>query len=484
MIFWYNKSCIREIYQDPKRIKNILGLSILIINLAVGAILYYFSIPIFIKLIFDSISILIFIIPVLNILIFDPMIKFLEESKRVQKVLIENEFNLNSFYQAGLIGVFYWSCDGTITRANDKFLQTTGYSYYDLHENRINWMNLTPVEYHAFDIETLQQLMIKRSDTKPFERLLTKKDGTRIPVEIANALIDKDKISGVSLLLDISERKKAEKLIKDYNLELEKIVEQRTAELREAKEQAESADRLKSSFLSNMSHEIRTPLNSIIGFSGIMLMEKAGILNEEQKTQLEMIKASGRQLLSIINGIFILSEIDAEGLKINKEFFNVNELILSVLEQKRELAIGKKLVLMFEKTSGQIQIESDKEKLTLVLLNLLDNGIKFTEQGFVKITCRSEESRIIIEVTDTGIGIKECDYGKLFKPFVKVEPELIRQYQGFGLGLSLCKKYMEKIGGTIAVRSEFGKGSTFICSLPQTMENGQVSVLEIERYAG
>lgn len=262
------------------------------------------------------------------------------------------------------------------------------------------------------------------------------------------------------------ERRQAEEELKNYGYFLEETVERRTAELETAKERAESADRLKSAFLATMSHELRTPLNSIIGFSGILLQEKPGPLNEEQKKQLGMVQLSGRHLLTLINDILDLSKIESGQLAINYESFNIQDIIEDVMEIEWPTARSKKLSIKFERTEGVGEIISDKQRIHQVLLNLLNNGVKFTEKGFVKIVCYEENNSIKVDMTDTGIGIKEENTAKLFTPFIQVENELTRKHQGTGLGLSICKKLMDLLHGTIQVKSEYGAGSTFSISLP------------------
>jgi len=242
--------------------------------------------------------------------------------------------------------------------------------------------------------------------------------------------------------------------------------EKRAAELIIALERAELSDRLKSVFLATMSHELRTPLNSIIGFSGILLQENPGPLNEEQKKQLGMVQTSGRHLLSLINMILDISRIEAGEMTATNGPFNIMEVIEDILKILSPYAESKEIALNITKKPKNGEIISDRQRVHQVLLNLVNNAIKFTEKGSVSISCYIESKSIKVEITDTGIGIEEENMTGIFDPFIQIDNNLTRKYEGSGLGLSISQKLMEILHGKIEVKSEVGVGSSFIITLP------------------
>lgn len=261
------------------------------------------------------------------------------------------------------------------------------------------------------------------------------------------------------------------------NAEMEERIRQRTKELETAIEKAQAADRLKSAFLATISHELRTPLNSIIGFTGVLLQGLAGPLTEEQKKQLEIVRDSSRHLLALINDILDISKIEAGQLEVSHEPFDLAASIRKVVAMVRPLAEKKHVALRVELSPEITNLVSDVRRVEQILLNLLNNAIKFTERGEVTVhgtvvhdPHRPERSWIRIAVADTGIGIKPENLETIFLPFRQLDTGLRRQYEGTGLGLAICQKLSQLLGGSIEVSSEWGKGSVFTLTLPLARE--------------
>lgn len=237
-------------------------------------------------------------------------------------------------------------------------------------------------------------------------------------------------------------------------------------ELLRARDAAEAADRIKSAFLATMSHELRTPLNSIIGFTGILLQELAGPLNAEQKKQLGMVQRSSRHLLNLINDVLDISKIEAGQLELASKPFDLAKSIAKIVQLVSPLAQEKGLELRLEVAEEVGEMVGDQRRLEQILINLLNNAVKFTDQGNIEVGCRMSNGQVMLTVRDTGIGMLPENVEAIFAPFHQIDTGLARKHEGTGLGLSICKKLLEMMGGSIEVESEWGKGSAFTVRLP------------------
>ncbi|MCW3786381.1 sensor histidine kinase [Plebeiibacterium sediminum] len=236
-------------------------------------------------------------------------------------------------------------------------------------------------------------------------------------------------------------------------------------ELSKAKEHAEESDRLKTAFLCNMSHEIRTPMNGIVGFSD--LLKSTALQNEELEYYCDIIRSSGQQLLRIVNDIIDISKIEIGEVDIIENEVNINELIRSIAAfYKPDIASkGLEIITMLPLPDKDAILKSDETKLRQILDNLLSNALKFTENGFLKIAYEVQGTDIVISVEDTGIGIPENKRKNIFERFAQLK-DPNKSYGGAGLGLAICKAYINKMGGDIWVETSMDSGSIFKFTLP------------------
>ena len=278
---------------------------------------------------------------------------------------------------------------------------------------------------------------------------------------------DLEFIKSTSHLAGIAiEKKQIEEALQRSHNELEIKVAERTRELSRANIQLKEVDRLKSEFLATMSHELRTPLNSILGFVGIILQGIAGEINEEQKKQLSMVYNSAKHLLSLINDILDLSRIESGKMEISATGFKIEEVISEVVQTVSPMISQKGLRIVTKIPEGTPEIYNDRKKILQILLNLVNNAMKFTNTGEIIINCTLYNHNLEVAVSDTGIGIKKEKIDHLFEAFRQVDGTAQRRYQGAGLGLYLCRKLVTLLGGKIWVKSQYGKGSRFTFTLP------------------
>ena len=263
------------------------------------------------------------------------------------------------------------------------------------------------------------------------------------------------------------------------NLNLERRVTERTAELNRTNAELEHANQIKDEFLANMSHELRTPLTSILGMSESLLEEKRGSLNDHQHKSLQIIESSGQHLLELINDILDLSKIEAGKFDFYPQPVSVDEICKSSLSFVKSQAVKKSITVTYTNEATISKIYSDPRRLKQILVNLLNNAVKFTPANgevILQVNTDVEQDLIKFSVIDNGIGIEVEDMRRLFQPFVQVDGGLNRLHDGTGLGLALVQKLTDLHGGSVQVESEVGKGSRFTINLPSLQ--GEVSKLE------
>nr|NIS59257.1 histidine kinase [Pseudomonadota bacterium] len=232
----------------------------------------------------------------------------------------------------------------------------------------------------------------------------------------------------------------------------------------------EIASKHKSEFLANMSHELRTPLNAILGYTELILDNIYGDVPEKIQEVLERLQENGRHLLGLINEVLDLSKIEAGRLTLSLNDYSMREVVQTVFTAAEPLAAEKNLALKVTLPPDLERGKGDEQRIAQVLLNLVGNAIKFTEEGEVKVEVTASNGMFLVSVSDTGPGLSEADQEKIFEEFHQADSSSTREKGGTGLGLSIAKRIIEMHGGRIWVESSLGKGSTFWFTLPVRVE--------------
>jgi PAS domain S-box-containing protein len=400
-----------------------------------------------------------------------------ERGRRVAEEAAGRERLFSEAILESLPGILYlYDEEGHFLRWNQSFLHVSGYSAEELQRAH-------PLDFFLPEASGLAERRIKQvfsGGESSLEAAFVAKDGTRTPYFFTGRRISfEGKPCLVGVGIDISERVRAERELRDTKEGLERTVLERTAEMQAALLRAESADRLKSAFLATMSHELRTPLNSIIGFTGVMLQGLAGPLNPEQQKQLGMVRQSARHLHELINDVLDLSKIEAGQMTVRFEPFDLRASLQRVTELLRPLAESKGLSLRLAELPALPALLTDPRRVDQILLNLVNNAVKFTDAGRVEVSATllpalgKAQARVRVSISDTGLGIGPADLKVLFQPFRQVDAGLTREHEGTGLGLAICWRLAELLGGEIHVESAIGRGSTFMVDFPVGRERGQ-----------
>ncbi|MDD5474543.1 MAG: ATP-binding protein [Candidatus Methanoperedens sp.] len=356
------------------------------------------------------------------------------------------EMEYKTILHTAMDGFFIVDVQGRFLDVNDAYCSLTSYNREELLTMRIP--DIEALEKPEETISHIQKIMTLGGDR--FETRHRCKDGRIVDIDGSVKYLEFGGGRIFAFFRDITERKRTEKALRD------------------AKEEAERANMAKTNFLQTMSHELRTPLNAILGFSEIVKQKTSGELNEKQERFIDNIITGGNNLHNIISQILEIVRMDEGTLELHIEKIPVHETVDMAIGAILEKSV-KKNVLIEKNLDPKLEyIEADKQKFKQVFINLLDNAVKFSKEegGTVTITVKKEGGMARFSVSDTGIGIREDDAGKLFQKFTQLDNGTTRKYGGTGIGLAISKQFVELHGGRIWAQSKYGEGSTFTFTLP------------------
>jgi len=375
-------------------------------------------------------------------------VRDISDQKEANKKLLitQKAFELNA------TPIFWITNDSKFTYANKAASEVLGYTLDELKNMKVSDIDMqwTDEFWKNSGYPMLQEKRVAQ-----FESVCKKNNGELFPTEISASIINfENEEIIIAILTDITERKRtAENLIK-------------------AKEKAEQSDKLKSEFLAGMSHEIRTPINTILNFISLIRSDLGPNVNDDIKSSFEMIDNGSRRLIRTIDSIINMSQLQAGSYDRKMEIFSIVDDVLEPLYKEFKQTAGQKnLDFHFETNLAEQKILADHYTLSQLFINLIDNAIKYTHEGSVKLTVSASEDIYLISVIDTGVGISDEFLPTLFEPFLQEEMGYTRSFEGNGLGLALVKKYLELNNGTIDVKSKKGEGSSFTAKLPKPNNN-------------
>ncbi|HAG85747.1 MAG TPA: hypothetical protein DCL61_32565 [Cyanobacteria bacterium UBA12227] len=396
------------------------------------------------------------------LLYYEGTVQDITPRKQAEEALRRSQQRLLFHLEHTSLAVIEWNLDFEVVEWNPAAEAIFGYTKSEAMGHHAAGL-IVPESAKNHVNQVWQALLSQRGGTRSTNDNFTK-DGRIITCDWYNTVLldNNNNVIGVtSLVNDITER------------------EQAKAELRQAKEAAETANRAKSQFLANMSHELRTPLNAIIGYSEMLQEEAEDLEQEDFIPDLQKIHAAGQHLLGLINDILDLSKIEAGRMELYLETFDISAMAEDVVTTIQPLVEKNQNSLHVDCANNLGSMYADLTKVRQSLFNLLSNACKFTKQGTITLTVSrgrdgedagmpslQTQDWIIFRVTDTGIGMTSEQMSRLFEAFTQADASTTRQYGGTGLGLAITKKLCQMMGGEVRVESKVGKGSTFIIQLP------------------
>jgi PAS domain S-box-containing protein len=375
--------------------------------------------------------------------------KLANQKNEIAKELADSEKLYGILIQSADDGISFYDKEWNLKLANNAFYSIIGVDRDSYHSARVEtFIHPDDLEYIPRRVEALENKGFFESELR-----LKHRDGHYIILSTRSVVIKDDSgeiIGALTISRDITSLKQVHE------------------ELVNAKIEAETSNKLKDSFLANISHEIRTPLNSVVGFANLLLPE--GVSKEAKEEYIEQINYNSEKLLQIIGDIIDLSRLESSQIEISYEEASLSEIINEVIKETRQvIKRNEKPIILTVKNQFEDNVDlifTDRTWLKRVLNHLLDNAVKFTLEGSVELSYCKENDNVLFKVKDTGIGIKRENLGRIFEEFKQEIDGHQRPFEGLGVGLTLAKEVINRMGGKIFVQSEKGMGSEFSFIIP------------------
>ncbi|SRR5579883_173956 len=397
-----------------------------------------------------------------------------------QEVLAQREERFRAIFEHSSMGIVIVDIGGRIVDTNPLLEQILGYSQEELYgKNLMDYLNDQEKKLD-FGQKLVSEIFSQKTNSAESNATSQyQKSVTKYTLKTEKVFLHKNG-QVVWTYLNISLMKNKNGEAEFFLVMIEDISERKKTELKlnNSKKEAETGNQAKSEFLATMSHELRTPLNTIMGLAQLLLEENVGNLNNKQKEYVSYIYANGEELLTLINDILDLSQMEVGKEQLLLLPLHVHQLCDAVIATVRDRALEKGLALTTEIDKSVDILIGDERRVKQMLLNLLTNAIKFTSAGKVSLEVKKVSEGILFTIADTGIGIDPSQFKFLFQPFKQLDSQLNRQYEGTGLGLALTRKLARLHGGDVTVESALGEGSRFILFLPNQLPQGELRTRE------
>ena len=396
----------------------------------------------------------------------------LERMRRSEAAQRLSEQRLALAVEGAGLGLWDWNLREGSMQFNEHWPRMLGFQAWELAPRYDTWERLVHPEDLPAAREALRRHLRGQAPSFSVEYRQRHRNGHWVWLLTLGRVVERQSDGrarrAVGVFLDIDERRRTEEELAQYRQHLEAMVEQRTAQLAEARERAEAANQAKSHFLANMSHEIRTPLNAVIGLSQLLAQMS---LPEKAQGFIGHIGLAGEQLLALTNDVLDLSRIESGELHLERVPFALSALLETVHAIVQAQATAKGLSLRFEPAPGLPEVLlGDPLRIRQVLINLLGNAVKFTARGSVTLRVAAQHPQagrclLRFEVIDTGIGIDPAMHSRIFEAFTQGDSSITRRYGGTGLGLSIVRRLVTLMDGELTLQSAPGQGSTFSVGL-------------------